>query len=1017
MKNSLRLAAASLFALGILAGHGSSSPTGEAKIRVPKGFVVERVAGPPLVERPIMAGFDEQGRLYVADSAGVNARIDALVKNPPHRIVRLEDTDGDGVFDKSIVFAEKITFPMGALWHDGALYVCAPPSLWRFRDTDGDGRADERKEIVAKFGSNGNAASIHGPALGPDGRLYWADGRHGHEITRPDGTTMKGKAARIFRCKPDGSEVEVVCGGGMDNPVEVAFTPEGEAFATVAILHGRPKRIDAIIHCIEGGVFPYHNVVQEFKKTGDLLPAMIDVGWVAPSGLMRYRSRAFGKEYRGNLFSSNFNTHNVQRHVIERDGGTFRGKSEDFLVCDDPDFHPTDLLEDADGSLLVLDTGGWFRQGCPTSRIAKPQIKGAIYRVRRKGAPAVKDPWGTKIDWKKPSPKLLDDDRFAVRDRAIRELASHNPTEACTSDRPMSVRARRNGVWTLTRSESPKARHAVRGFLTDKDASVRNAAAHSAGLHRDKGAREGLMRLVRTDESPAVRRSAAAALGRIGDAAAVPALLDGLRPGTDRFLEHSLLYSLIVIGNAGAVREALEDESPRVRRGALIALDQMDGGDLSRTEVARQLGTSDRDLRDTALGIVMNHAWANELLGLIRTRLAAEKLDEAGREELRGLVAAFAEDAAIQDLVAQTLRRKKTSSDIRLALLEMMAQAPLDRLPATWAGELRWALDAREERIVRQAVASIRAAGIVDFDAVLLRIARDKKGSTDLRAEALAAAAPRRPELDNELFAFLGSCMGRDKPVLLRLTAAQAMGGARLNRDMLRKLISLIANAGPLELPKLLGPFEFTRHRDIGKRLVAALEKSPGFESVSAEALRRALRNFPGDVTELSAGLFKRLEVDTAKQEARLAELKPALSGGDADRGRTVFFGRKAACIACHAVQRRGARVGPDLSKIGSIRTPKDLLEAIVFPSASFVRGYEPTVIRTKDGDIHDGLIARETAEAIHLFTTERIERRISRSSVDAIRQSKLSIMPQGMDRQLSPEELRDLIAFLGSLR
>ena len=157
--------------------------------------------------------------------------------------------------------------------------------------------------------------------------------------------------------------------------------------------------------------------------------------------------------------------------------------------------------------------------------------------------------------------------------------------------------------------------------------------------------------------------------------------------------------------------------------------------------------------------------------------------------------------------------------------------------------------------------------------------------------------------------------------------------------------------------------------------------------------------------------------MDTEKQKARLDELKSTLSGGDANRGRAIFFGRKAACTACHTVQGRGARVGPDLSKIGGIRTPRDLLEAIVFPSSSFVRGYEPTVIRTKDGDIHDGLIARETADAITLFTSARIEKRIARSSVDAIRQSRLSIMPQGLDRQLNPEQLRDLIAFLASLK
>src|SRR5687768_10483097 len=87
--------------------------------RVPDGFTLERVAASPLVERPIMAGFDDRRRLYVADSSGVNLVIGELQKAKPHRIVRLEDVDGDGRFDTSVVFADRMTFPMGALWHEG----------------------------------------------------------------------------------------------------------------------------------------------------------------------------------------------------------------------------------------------------------------------------------------------------------------------------------------------------------------------------------------------------------------------------------------------------------------------------------------------------------------------------------------------------------------------------------------------------------------------------------------------------------------------------------------------------------------------------------------------------------------------------------------------------------------------------------------------------------------------------------------------------------------------------------
>ena len=86
---------------------------------LPPGFTIELVAGPPLVNRPIVADFDEQGRLYVADSSGSNDKVDKQLKDRPHRIVRLEDTDGDGKFDKATVFADKMMFPEGVMWRDG----------------------------------------------------------------------------------------------------------------------------------------------------------------------------------------------------------------------------------------------------------------------------------------------------------------------------------------------------------------------------------------------------------------------------------------------------------------------------------------------------------------------------------------------------------------------------------------------------------------------------------------------------------------------------------------------------------------------------------------------------------------------------------------------------------------------------------------------------------------------------------------------------------------------------------
>ena len=153
----------------------TARPSGPS-FTVPPGFEVERVAGPPLVDRPIVADFDDEGRLYVADSSGSNDRVEKQLADRPHRIVRLEDTNGDGRFDASVVFADKMMLPEGTMWFDGSLYVAAPPSIWKLTDTDGDGVADRREEWYQGETLTGCANDLHGPYLGPDGWIYWTKG-------------------------------------------------------------------------------------------------------------------------------------------------------------------------------------------------------------------------------------------------------------------------------------------------------------------------------------------------------------------------------------------------------------------------------------------------------------------------------------------------------------------------------------------------------------------------------------------------------------------------------------------------------------------------------------------------------------------------------------------------------------------------------------------------------------------------------------------------------------------------
>jgi putative heme-binding domain-containing protein len=138
-----------------------------------------------------------------------------------------------------------------------------------------------------------------------------------------------------------------------------------------------------------------------------------------------------------------------------------------------------------------------------------------------------------------------------------------------------------------------------------------------------------------------------------------------------------------------------------------------------------------------------------------------------------------------------------------------------------------------------------------------------------------------------------------------------------------------------------------------------------------------------------------------------------ALNTGDVRRGQLVFNSARAACISCHEIGYVGGHVGPDLTRIGKIRTERDLLESIIFPSASFVRSYEPVVATTKSGKIYNGLVRKDTPEELVLALNGTEEVRLARESIEDVQPSKISIMPAGLDKQLSKQELADLVAFL----
>lgn len=723
-------------------GHAETVSLAPHLFTIPAGYELQRVAGPPLVQRPVHMCFDDQGTLYVTDSSGNTDKASVQLKDPQHRVLRLVDTDGDGVFDESTVFADKLPLPEGILVHDGSVYVGAPPHIWKLRDTDGDHVADERTEWFDGGSIEGCGNDMHGPYRGPDGFFYWCKGAFApqeHELS--NGATLKSSAAHIYRARPDGSQLEMVITGGMNNPVGLAFSQTGERFLSGTFFDlSQPGRRDGILHAVYGGTYGRKNprVLTPHPDTGDLLPILTQLGPAAPSGMLMANHSALGLN--GDLLCTEFNTRRLSRHRLSRSGSSYSAETSTLLESDNTDFHPTDVIEDADGSLLVADTGSWYMICCPTSKVAKPDILGAIYRIQKKSPSPLSDPRGLELDWNQPQVSWLSDQRPAVVKRAIDALAN-----AGNVDDLRRASAKIPAVWSLHRIQSQPARQAIRVFLNDESSDVSAAAIHSVALWRDRDAVKQLTRLLSHDDRQ-LRRLSAMALGRIGNSNATSPLLRTYSESADPFLTHAVIHAIHEIG--------------------------------------------DND------GLPANHP------------------------------------------VTQQVR-----------LME---------------------------------------------------------------------------EIDQR-------------------------------------------NISPDELPEI--------------QLAKAVEPSP--EKI-------------------------------ARQKQRLDELAAFLPKADAHRGAKLFSNRdKSKCIICHLKGNQGVRLGPDLTRIGAIRSERDLLEAIVYPSASIARYHEIVNVLTEDGRAISGLLVKETVDKIFLASAAGVLQPVRIKTIEEARYSDVSLMPEGLDRVLKPQEIADLVAYL----
>ncbi len=926
-----------------------------ARLRTHPGLEAQLVAAEPLVASPVAIDFGPDGRLWVAEMLDYPAGARGDYK-PGGRVRVLEDTDGDGVFDKATVFLDNIPFPTGVtVWRKGVL-VCAAPDVLYAEDTDGDGKADVVRKLFSGFGTDNYQARVNGLGYGLDGWVYGSCGLFGGRITSHLTGKVLALGDRDFRIKPDTGEIEPATGRtqqgrvrddrgdwfGCDNSTlcrhyvlpehYLRRNPHAAFPATAAYVPDYPD---------SNRLYPARADLQLFKLSGP--PGRV----TAACGLGVYRDDRLGKEYAGNAFVCEPVNLVVHRLCLSPRGSTFSGRRADtereseFLASTDNWFRPVQVRTGPDGALWVVDMYRFVIEHprwIPPEDLSRLDVRaghqfGRVYRVRPAGAPRSALPRLDRLDAAGLA-AALDTANGTRRDLAGQMLLWGAHAEAA----PALARL-------VTEGKHPEGRlqalcvlaglgqltpGLVRQALADADAGVRRHAVRLAEpfLAKEPGLGEAVAR--RADDADAqVRLQLAFTLGEWRDVRAGKALAALARKnGRDAHLAAAVLSSLRADNMGDVLGAVLEGEAPEALVRQLVNMAVALNGPDTLPKVLARLGAAGEG------GYTPRQFAA--LAGLFdalrrRDQGLADVADAGGQETVRRLLSAARKLAADE----------KAPEGLRLAALGVLGQPLADR--AEDRRELGRLLAPRHPAAVQSA--ALAALGRMADDAVADTLLAGWKGHT--------------PALRGQVRDLL------------------------LSRDAwLRRLLAGLEKGEPP--PGLLDAARRQRllnHRDEQVRRRAARL----FEGATSADRRKVLREY-----------------------ADVAGLK-----GDAARGKQVFA---RACAACHLLEGVGRAVGPDLSALAN-RSAAYLLSEILDPNRNVDSRYLQYQAVTRRGQVFTGVLAAETATSITLREQEGRERALLRADLEELTGTGKSLMPEGLEKDLKKQDLADLLAYLSAPR
>lgn len=936
--------------------------------RLEPGLRVELVAAEPLVVSPVALAFDERGRLYVAEDRGYPTG-PGEGKPPVGRVALLEDTDGDGRMDRRTEFAEGLTFPNGVLpWKGGVIVTCSP-DVFYLRDTDGDGKADERRVLFTGFSTKGSTQlRVSHPVLSIDNWVYLTSGLTGGAVASPSAPDRPAVTLgrTDFRFRPDGDAWEAADGGAQFGQTFDDFGRRFICYNRVQVQHvvlsSRTLRRNshlAFSETVEN--CPADMVAEPLKGHGAaarLFPISRNVTtadshagtFTAACAVFVFRGNGLPEGYRGGAFSCDPTGNLVHFDRLEPNGATFAARRA------------------RPGVEFLASADNWFR---PVFLTSGPD--GALY-VADMYRKTIEHPDYLPVEIRKHT----DFESGKTMGRIWRVVRETTKAEPLRPDQAFGSTA------------------ALCATLRDHDGWRRDTAHRLLLEQRGKNAVEPLQALASDDKAPPASVVHALRLLDAFDALPDELVRQALKHPAGPVREHALQLVESRVGKDSSwladVLPRAEDEDPRVRFQAAITLGATPPAEQRDAVAAALARVAVRDGADRWTRAVVFSALSGreaEFLTAVRdSRREGKELPSELLSELGRLVGASAPPKVWGDLVGRVFEAGPGFAPVeRAALLTGFAEAARGRVASGdvlealgAAGDVnglvaamkQTALDGAQPLAHRRTAVGLLAFADYDLAGEALLQLVDPEQPAALQAAAVRALAQSRD--------------GRVAPALLpaRRFAAYTPG---LRDEVLSALLAQSNHLG--------GVLSAVESGAVPVGAVDALHRRQLTQHRDPEIRKRAEKLF-GTVTG------DRAKVYDAYKDVAAAKAEPA-------RGRAVF---RRECASCHRLDGEGSAVGPDL--FGIRNQPKEsILLHVLVPDHEITPGFAAYTVATKDGRVLTGLVASETPTSITLRQPLGKEDTILRGEIEELAASKQSLMPQGLEKNISRQEFADLLGYL----